>query len=754
MSGLLNSGRSWSGHERHCCFLNIGGERFSNVASVLGFDLADDGRALAATDWDHDGDLDLWITNRTRPRVRYLRNDQSAGHHFVAVRLTGSDCNRDAIGARVDVILADPSSPPLTRGLRAGEGFLGQSSKWLHFGLGDARSIERMVVRWPDGQVEEYSNLEVDRKYQIVQGAGGVQAWTGPPPPTSAHEDEPSNDPTRPAEQFRVALSWPIPLPPLHYETPDGRRVPIDARRGSPLLLNLYSRHCVPCVAELTEMSREADRLRATGLEVLALSVDHLSAEPQPTDDDGPESLLEEIGFPFLSGRATGSLVDKLEIIDAETFDRTQPFPVPTSFLIDARGALAAIYKGPVTVAALLADRKDLENAPEPTRVMNDAWEGRWLAGPGGPFLAAMAQDLIKAGFINDAIEFVARNQPSIATDPGYVAVLAKLGDVRFAEGRFSDAEPWYREAASQDDARAEAFVQWGRALLALHRYQEAEHAYRQAAQRNPRHARIRMNVGVALQHQGRLQDAERELREAVRLDAESSSVRMNLGVVLFALHRAEEARRELQVAVRLDEDNVRARTNLGAVLGQLGETKAAEAQFREALRIDNTDSDSRFNLAVILIQRQQLEEARTQLTQLLEDDPQHVDGRIRLALLHERQQQYGSAEEAYRTVLRLRPDHVLAMTRLARLLGTDVGSGAGDRAEAVRWAEKANEATQRRSAEVMATLAEVYAASGRRKNAIASAEDAIKLADAKGEARVKQRLEALLKRLRGEAVD
>ena len=749
MSGLLNSGRSWSGHERHCCFLNVGGKRFANVSSVLGFDLADDGRALAVTDWDHDGDLDLWVTNRTGPRIRFLRNHQSTGHHFVAVRLTGTGCNRDAIGARVEVILADPSSPPLVRGLRAGEGFLGQSSKWLHFGLGDATSIERMAVRWPDGRVEPFSDLEVDRKYHVVQGTGEVKTWTPPPAPTIAHN--PPNDVARPAAHSRVALSWPIPLPPLHYETHDGRRVSIDKYRGSPLLLNLYSHHCVPCVAELTEITREADRLRALGLDVLALSVDHLSAGAQPTDGDGRETLLEQIGFPFAWGRATGPLVDKLEIIDAETFDRTQPFPVPTSFLIDAQGSLAAIYKGPVTVATLLADRKDLEKAPEPTRIMNAAWEGRWLAGPGGPFLAAMTQDLIKAGFVDDAIEFTARNQPSIATDPGYVAVLAKFGDVRYAEGRFSDAEPWYREAASQDGASAEAFVQWGRVLLALRRYQEAEHAYRQAAQRNPGHARIRMNIGVALQHQERLQDAERELREAVRLDDQSSAVRMNLGVVLFALRRADEARRELQEAVRLDEDNVRARTNLGAVLGQLGETEAAETQFREALRVDKTDPDARFNLAVILIQRQRLEEAQTHLIQLLENDPQHVDGQIRLALLYERQKQYRSAAEAYRAVLRLRPDHVLAMIRLARLLGVDSGTRVADRSEAIRWAEKANEAAGRRSAEVMATLAEVYAASGRREDAIASAEKAIRLARATGQAKVEQKLGSLLKRLRGE---
>ncbi|MCH8922832.1 MAG: hypothetical protein IIA67_06750, partial [Planctomycetes bacterium] len=106
LSAMLREGRSFSGHERNCCFLSTlsslkAGRRFANISAISGIDFPDDGRALAQVDWDHDGDLDLWVSNRNAPRVRFLRNDVPHSGHFLALRLVGNGktTNRDAIGA-------------------------------------------------------------------------------------------------------------------------------------------------------------------------------------------------------------------------------------------------------------------------------------------------------------------------------------------------------------------------------------------------------------------------------------------------------------------------------------------------------------------------------------------------------------------------------------------------------------------------------------------------------------------------------
>ena len=103
MTQLMTRGSSWSGRERNCCFLNMGDGTFVDASAISGLDFVDDGRSLAVVDWDDDGDLDVWLKSRTGPQLRFMRNNQSPELHYVAFRLVGKTCNRDAVGARVVV---------------------------------------------------------------------------------------------------------------------------------------------------------------------------------------------------------------------------------------------------------------------------------------------------------------------------------------------------------------------------------------------------------------------------------------------------------------------------------------------------------------------------------------------------------------------------------------------------------------------------------------------------------------------------
>ena len=90
---MMRQGSNFSGHERNCCFLNTGTGRFSDVSTISGLDFPDDGRAVATVDWDGDGDLDLWLSNRNAPRLRFMRNEVANNNHWVSFRLIG-DGNR------------------------------------------------------------------------------------------------------------------------------------------------------------------------------------------------------------------------------------------------------------------------------------------------------------------------------------------------------------------------------------------------------------------------------------------------------------------------------------------------------------------------------------------------------------------------------------------------------------------------------------------------------------------------------------
>ena len=252
----LRQGGSFSGHERNCAFLNTGEQRFACISGSSGFDFPDDGRALGTVDWDFDGDLDLWIANRNAPRLRFLRNDSNSGNHYVALRLQGRGLNRDAIGARVTLSMSGDSHGPQIRTVRAGHGFLSQSSKWLHFGLGEFDKISGCTVRWPNGETEEIRAVESGQHQTIAQGTGEARRFKSPVREIVSRL-EPSILKIPRAGPIRAPLALRVPVPAIDYGSFDQKSKRWKPTRGRSLLINFWSTTCLPCLAELREFEKE-----------------------------------------------------------------------------------------------------------------------------------------------------------------------------------------------------------------------------------------------------------------------------------------------------------------------------------------------------------------------------------------------------------------------------------------------------------------------------------------------------------------
>ena len=101
---LVSQGLSFSGREANCLFLNKTDGTFATASAITSWDYPDDSRAIGLVDWDHDGDLDAWIANRTAPQLRYLRNDTPPAQASLMLLLEGKPL-RAAPGARVTVQL-------------------------------------------------------------------------------------------------------------------------------------------------------------------------------------------------------------------------------------------------------------------------------------------------------------------------------------------------------------------------------------------------------------------------------------------------------------------------------------------------------------------------------------------------------------------------------------------------------------------------------------------------------------------------
>lgn len=106
-------------------------------------------RAAAVADFDRDGRLDIMVNN-FNDHPYYLRNAGARGN-YLALRLTGTKSNRDALGA---VVRLHVGNEVMTRQVHSACGYLAQSSKVLHFGLGGRDKIDRIEVTWPSGQTQ------------------------------------------------------------------------------------------------------------------------------------------------------------------------------------------------------------------------------------------------------------------------------------------------------------------------------------------------------------------------------------------------------------------------------------------------------------------------------------------------------------------------------------------------------------------------------------------------------------------------
>ncbi len=123
---------------------------------------------MAFGDYDNDGDIDMLIANLNDPPT-LLRNDLRSENHWVMFKTVGRTCNREGIGTRISVTCGG-----LTQNweVKRAKAIYSGSDPRAHFGLGTARTIERVVVRWPDGRTQSFENLPADMHYVIDQDAG------------------------------------------------------------------------------------------------------------------------------------------------------------------------------------------------------------------------------------------------------------------------------------------------------------------------------------------------------------------------------------------------------------------------------------------------------------------------------------------------------------------------------------------------------------------------------------------------------
>jgi hypothetical protein len=147
------------------------GRRFEDASAAGGaaFARAEISRGAAFGDIDNDGDIDIVFTNNGGA-ARLLLNQVGTRNHWLQIRLDERPGNRFAIGAWVGI--ERDGHPTMWRRVRTDGSYLSASDVRAHFGLGTSPSVKAVVVQWPDGTRERFTNVSGDRVVTLRRGGG------------------------------------------------------------------------------------------------------------------------------------------------------------------------------------------------------------------------------------------------------------------------------------------------------------------------------------------------------------------------------------------------------------------------------------------------------------------------------------------------------------------------------------------------------------------------------------------------------
>jgi Flp pilus assembly protein TadD len=562
ISQLSHQGHSWNGNERNVLFLNLGDGRFEDASAVTGLDFRDDGRAFAVFDFDGDGDADLVLHNRTGPQLRLLRNDLANSNHSVALRLTGTKSNRDAIGTRVEV---ETPGGLQVRYLSCGSGFLSQHSKELVFGLGHHAAAIQVRVRWPSGDLAEFSNFRAGHRYFLVEGerepkeepfsgleARGKELDAGHPAQRPRVEVLPSRFSTNLVEP----LSVPLP-PPLH-----GTR-----------LLWLW----------------DPAEQNGAGLHAFFRAQKRV-----------PSRLIL-----WREGTIPSSVASGFE---------SPPWQADERFRLLWTTLLAYLYdylRQPIFPTGLLFEAGNIHESPQLSKLVKVYWGGAESAEILNDVLAG-----VKSG--QKALPF-----PGRAILCSFRRDLRTLGAGLVMAGLYAEAEIYLAEAAKANPDDAEALYNLAFARERLGKISQSIVDARGALEARRHFPQAQNLLGVLLSQSGHQEEARQLFEQVTKEVPDSVEAWNNLGYLELIESNLSASQMALEQALSLAPEYTEALNNLGFLRARQDRLPEAEALFHRVLALDPDNEKAKNNLAVIYANEGKFEEAEQILQNLYRTNPE-----------------------------------------------------------------------------------------------------------------------------------
>ena len=319
-----------------------------------------------------------------------------------------------------------------------------------------------------------------------------------------------------------------------------------------------------------------------------------------------------------------------------------------------------------------------------------------------------LAVALAGRGQVDSAI---AHYQKALEIKPDHAPAHNNLALLLAGRGQIDSAMVHYQEALEIKPDYAEAHNNLAAALAGRGQVDSAITHYQKALEIKPNYAEAHYNLGVVLAGCGQVDSAIAHYQKALEIKSDYAEVHNNLGVVLAGRGQVDSAITHFQKALEIKPDHTKAYNNLASALAGRGQIGEAIAHLQKALKIKPDDADVRRNLAVVLSAREEI-----------------------LKTLAER-----------REAIRLQPGNAALLNDTAWMLATNPNAFVRNGVEAVELAQRALKLAGDNEPAILGTLAAAYAEAGRFPEAVRTAEQAARLAAAKGDRLLAQQIRTCL---------
>ena len=151
-------------------YKNNGDYTFSNKVEDWGFEKPTLSNGAAYADFDLDGDLDLVINNINENALLYRNNTvEKEENNFLRIKLV-SDKNKPLYGTKVSLYQKDTLKQVYQ--MTNARGFMSKSEDVIHFGVGTANNIDKLIVEWNDGANSIVKDLAINKLHLISNDNG------------------------------------------------------------------------------------------------------------------------------------------------------------------------------------------------------------------------------------------------------------------------------------------------------------------------------------------------------------------------------------------------------------------------------------------------------------------------------------------------------------------------------------------------------------------------------------------------------